>query len=55
MGSHLEAISQRILQAAGQPLADPQPALDLGQQQNPATRGQTPTIKAGHDGLATER
>jgi hypothetical protein len=44
-----------IFDASRQALADPEPALDLGQQHNAAIRGQPAAIKAGDDWLAADR
>ena len=42
----------RVLEAAGQALGDPEPALDLGQHQNAAVRGQPAGVERDLHGLA---
>ena len=45
----------RIVDAAGEPLGDAQPLLDLAQQQHAAVGRQQPAVELGHDGLAGNR
>jgi hypothetical protein len=44
-----------VFDTARQPLGDPQPTLDLGQQQNAAIRRQLTAVKSGDDRLAADR
>ena len=43
----------RVLDAAGQTLRNAEPALDLGEHQNTAVRGQTPTVEGDVDRLVS--
>lgn len=45
----------RVLKAAGQPVGDTEPVLDLRQQQHAAIRGKATAIKPGFHGLAADR
>ena len=45
----------RILDAAGEALGNPQPPVDLGQQQDPGIRGQLPAVEGNIDRLAADR
>ena len=50
-----ELVITRVFDAPRQPLGDPQPTLDLGQQQNAAIRRQLTAVKSGDDRLAADR